>query len=118
MACILPLLGRAAGHGEPVLVHDPTGPRRRRLAAMEGERRLDAHEQLPLAAALQEHRLLLPRGLPVPAASSPPAAAAAAHRRRSTQAEEVPLPFARSCTHTNKSRNIRTLCLSLPFPLI
>ena len=110
MICILPLLrhGRAAGHGEPVLVHDPTCPRRRRrrLTAMEGERRLDAHEQLPPATVVQEHRRLLPRGLPVPAAGSPPAAAAAG-RRRSPQAEEVPLPFARSCRH--QPRNIKTL---------
>lgn len=95
---LLPLVSHAAGHGEPVLVHDPACPRRRRrLTAVEGERRLDAHEQLPLlaanAAALQEHRLLLPRGLPVPAPSPPPAAG----RRRSPQAEEVALPFARPC---------------------
>jgi len=68
---------------------------------VEGERRLDAHEQLPLAAnaaaALQEHRLLLPRGLPVPASSSPPAAATAGRRRSPQQAEEVALPFACPC---------------------
>jgi hypothetical protein len=102
---LLPLLGHAAGRGgEPVLVHDPACPRRRRrrrLTAVEGERRLAAHEQLPLAAyaaaaALQEHRLLLARGLPVPAPSSPPAAATAG-RRRSPQAKEVTLPFACPC---------------------
>ena len=110
MICILPLLrhGQVARHGEPVLVHDPTCPRRRRrrLTAMEGERRLDAHEQLPPATVVQEHRRLLPRGLPVPAAGSPPAAAVAG-RRRSPQAKEVPLPFARSCRH--QPRNIKTL---------
>nr|BAJ88114.1 predicted protein [Hordeum vulgare subsp. vulgare] len=89
----LVLLRRA---GEAVLVHHPV---RARLAAVEGERRLDADEQ-PLAnRQLHEHRLLLPRGLPVPAGRSPPPPATTA-RRRLPQAEEVcRFPLARACSN-------------------
>lgn len=94
--------------GETVLVHDPAGPRRLLpVAEVEGERRLDAHDELPLAITaavprrrreLHEHGLLLPRGLPVPTARSPPAPAAG--RRRLPQAEEVRrLPFAHTCNN-------------------
>jgi hypothetical protein len=73
---------------------------------VEGERRLDADEQMLATAAaprqallqLHEHRLLLPRGLPVPAGRSPPPPAATS-RRRLPQAEEVcRLSFARAYT--------------------